>query len=320
MKSFQEDGTEKTKLEVAIFRFAKAQQDKLPLATKFHQKMRTLKHPYILSYLEGADLGDSMVVVAEACQPLEEWLKSRQSRDQTEEEKSILIQEVMWGFKCVLNGLSFLHSTCNSSHNYLGLHSIFVCKNGDWKLGALDLSCNLSVAEDVEYLRKYANLLSAPYISPERLQFIRDGTVDVKLQGSADIFSLAAVMTTSFDALDCTLPGSVKKVVSAMNSTDVRKRPTSSQLLKHPIFNTDHILLLDNLGELSIKPPSESLEVLNAIMSKVSSIPKSVCEHQLLPSITRLLQIAVNDFTNRDSRESSRQVSASVNLPSIVLR
>jgi hypothetical protein len=60
------------------------------------------------------------------------------------------------------------HHHHHKHHHYLGLHAIFVAKNGDWKIGALDLIVNMSVEVDYDYIKTYANLLTKPYICPER--------------------------------------------------------------------------------------------------------------------------------------------------------
>ena len=63
-----------------------------------------------------------------------------------------------------------------------------------------------------------------------------------------------------------------------------------------------------SLDDLALKPPNESLEILKNISLKTSGIPKFVCIHKILPSVSRALQIAKNDFSIRDSRESCRQI------------
>lgn len=294
--------------EVSIFRFLKSQTDKQIPAQRCFQKLRTIKHPYVLSYIDGIDLEDSLVLVTESCVSLELWIRDTIGRITSDDERQAILQESMWGFKCVLNALGFFHSTCNVSHNYLGHHAIFVCKNGDWKIGALDLASNLSLADDCSFLKSYVHLLGPTFIAPERKQFSLTEAQQSNLQGAADIFSLAQAMNQLFSAISVTVPTSVSKLVAKMQLSDPRKRPSAEFLLKHPDFNTEHILLLSNLGELAIKPTGESISILGNITSQVSLIPRPVCIHKILPSVARVLQMAVNDFSNRDSRETCRQV------------
>lgn len=122
-------------------------------------------------------------------------------------------------------------------------------------------------------------------------------------------------MNEVFERAGVDMPSDFAKYFQKMQSVDPKRRPPASQLFKAPVFNTDHIMLLSSLGELSIKPPSESLEIIGQLSTKVGGIPKSVCLHKILPALARALQMAVNDFSNRDSREACRQsVQSSVGL------
>jgi SCY1-like protein 1 len=292
-------------VQVSIFKFAKTQSAKLAPAQRNWQKMRTMKHPYILTFLDGADLEDSLVLVTEQCIPLEKWLKNSQIEyENNNNDKQPLIQELLWGFRCILNALMFLHFNCSLSHGFLGLHSIFVCNSGDWKIGSLDLACNLKNDDDISFARTHCHLLQKPYIPPERLQSSWDASVPI---GSADIYSLGQCMQKSFNLVDLDIPVEFSKYLQKMISMEAKRRPSSSQLSKLPIFNSDHINLLLSLGELSIKPANESIQILGQVASQIQNIPKSVCIYKILPSVAKSLRMAINDFSNRDSRESCRQ-------------
>ena len=104
---------------------------------------------------------DAIVVVTEEVIPLEKWLQLNTESQKTIEEKDTLIQEIIWGIKCILDGLNFLHNNCNIIHGYIGLHSCFVAKNGDWKLGALDLTCN--IFDDNSFFTANEHLLGKPF-------------------------------------------------------------------------------------------------------------------------------------------------------------
>lgn len=80
------------------------------------------------------------------------------------------MQELVWGFRCVLLALGFIHNTCGLLHGNLGLHAIFVSPSGDWKLGSMELAVNLTLADDTEHFLKHQHMLGKPYSSPERSQ------------------------------------------------------------------------------------------------------------------------------------------------------
>ena len=283
--------------------------------------MKTLKHPYILSYIESADYEDSLVLVTEGCIPLERWLtdSSKDKSIRNDLENNSLQQELLWGLKCILEALQFLH-TNNLVHNYLGLHSIFVAKSGDWKIGALDLIGNMTVEEDFNFLKSFTNLLNKPYISPEREQSLircteAERTSKLAVGSPADIYSLAYCIQNCFKLANLVIPDGLSKYFSRMMSTDPKRRPTASQLSKCPVFSSESIQLMASLGELAaLKPANESLEVLGKLVDKVPILPTSICVHKILPSLARTLQMACTDFNNRDSREACRQVNYNLDI------
>ena len=278
-------------------------------------KLKTLRHPYILSYLDNVDLDEELVLVTEGCTPLEEWLLEGSKKGNTRSplEKESMEQEILWGFKCVLESLQFLHSN-GLVHNYLGRHSIFVSKSGDWKIGSLDLIANLTVDDDFTFLSTHAHLLTKPYSVPEREQSLvrpseseRGGKLAVG--SAADIYSLACCIRDTFSQVGITVPDGLSKYFTRMMSTDPKRRPTASQLSKCPVFTSDSIKLMASLGDLeALKPAAESLEILTQLSEKIPNLPVSICVHKILPSLARTLQMACTDFNNRDSREACRQV------------
>lgn len=131
--------------DVTIFRLDKKLQGsrgKLPVGQRAWSKIRTLKHPSVLCFIDGVDLEDSIMLVTERCQPLESWLSERRNLlnsrgviegevDAEEESKAMLVQELMWGFRCVIEALQFLHTVGQLSHGYLGPHALFVTRRLD---------------------------------------------------------------------------------------------------------------------------------------------------------------------------------------------
>ncbi len=315
---------------VIIFKFIKTPSapgiSKLPCAQRNWQKLRTLKHPYILAFLDGADIeNEALILVTEECLPLDAWLNKVAASGNNISNDAATIQELLWGFKCILNALTFIHDTCTLSHSYLGLHAIYVTKNGDWKLGSLDLTGNISNYDDYMHLKTNSSLLQRPYQCPERQNLgtsvSGDATEAVVKSApwSADIYSLAQCINKSFDVLKLDMPNELSKYTQKMLSMEPKRRPTATQLNRSSLFNSEHLNLLTSLSELSIKQPAESINILSKITGKVAEIPVSICNHKILPSLGKSLQMSCNDFNNRDARESCRQaISLTLSLLSLL--
>jgi SCY1-like protein 1 len=82
------------------------------------QKLRTLRHPNILTYVDSADLEDAVVLVTERVLPLRSWLQSLPPMH--------ALDQLTWGLKNIGNAVSFLQSKCNMLHGALSLDAIFV--------------------------------------------------------------------------------------------------------------------------------------------------------------------------------------------------
>lgn len=144
------DSSSASHSEVCIFKFAKSQKDKLKLGQHHYQKLRTLKHPFILSCIDGVDLPDAFISVTEYCMPLGNWLTMQKKNGNN----AMFIRNVTWGLKCICTSLVFLHDTCTSVHGNVGNASIFITKNGDWKLGSFDLIINTGNLEDADFFKE----------------------------------------------------------------------------------------------------------------------------------------------------------------------
>lgn len=305
---------------MSILKFAKNAQDNKELwvpAQRSIQKLRTMKHPFIVSFVDSLEMDDAILLVTESCVPLSVWIKKQLKHESSipqDEYNSQLLSEVVWGFRCLLEALLFLNTTCNMTHGFIGPHAIFVCKTGDWKLGALELSCNLgNVTERVYYVSKM-NSLGDKYMASERRELSKlnaGGSIDegwISKQGAADIYSVGVIVQDVLDQMNLEPSTTISKCLKKMISQEYKKRPSAKQALS---FITDQMDLLSQLNELAIKPPNESLEILSKLSEHLKDIPVSACHHKVLPNVTKVLQMACNDFRNRDSRESCRQVVSS---------
>ncbi len=259
---------------------------------------------------------DSLALVTESCVPFEVWLKSIRDGGISGESKQNLTQEIIWGFRCVLLALSFLHSNGSLLHGNLGLQSIFVVPGGDWKIGSMELACNMGIAEDMDYFVRNHTALGKPFASPER-QTLRVGdaaTNDAVLKAKLppyyiDIYSLGQCIQATFNALDLEMPASLEKYLALMLHAEIRKRPTALKLSQSAVFSSEYVRLLESISELPLKSSKEALEVMGQLEPKIAALSKSMCAHKILPNVCRSLQMAINDFPNRDAREACRQVS-----------
>ena len=100
---------------VTLFTFDKtnkAQAPKLPLVKQGWSRLRTMKHPE-LTFVDGTESDETIVIATEAAIPLDVWMKNHvavvNQESSHDEQRNISIDEVIWGFKCVLDALHFTY-------------------------------------------------------------------------------------------------------------------------------------------------------------------------------------------------------------------
>jgi hypothetical protein len=97
--------------------------------------MKKLRHPYILKYQDGRQVGKDTFVATERVVPLMEWI----AKARKEETKERLEAAVTWGIYCIGQALSFVTKDCKYVHGNVCPESIYVTRGGDWVLGGLGL-------------------------------------------------------------------------------------------------------------------------------------------------------------------------------------
>jgi Protein kinase domain len=287
--------------------------------TRYVQRLRTIKHPYILSYVDSVISDDSVVLVTENAKPLDVWIESYENNSENLSSTKIsstnlhpndikvldsdsVRNDLLWGLHCICTALDFLHSKVKVSHNNLSIHSIFVISNGDWKIGGLDFTTQPGNVEDEEFLGKCSSHLTQEYLAPERVKGDSRGSFP------SDVFSLSKVITYIFAQMRIKVPDDLDRVIKKMSSVDMKRRPTAAVVQTCRDLSSDYIALLTSLNDLALKTALEVQDILQKLIAQAPLLSKSICCQRVLNIISQQLKMAVLDFSNRDSRESARQV------------
>jgi hypothetical protein len=116
--------------EVTVFRLDKVSVPKQQQEAGQHgyQRIKAMRHPCILQYIDGVELEKELVMVTEPVKPLREWMRALRPGQMAQE-------QIVWGLRCLLSALEFLNCTQGLTHGALSAESVFVTRGGDWKLG-----------------------------------------------------------------------------------------------------------------------------------------------------------------------------------------
>ncbi|XP_033630889.1 N-terminal kinase-like protein [Asterias rubens] len=112
-------------VSVFVFNAKGCSSEVLERAKTAHKRLKTLRHPNFLLYLDGLETDSVIYAVTEQVTPLQTYLTSSSPND----------LGISWGLHQVVKGLSFLHNDCKLKHNNVNMSSVFVSKAGEWKVG-----------------------------------------------------------------------------------------------------------------------------------------------------------------------------------------
>ncbi|KAI6221020.1 hypothetical protein M3Y99_01567000 [Aphelenchoides fujianensis] len=91
------------------------------------QKLKTLRHPNVLTFFDSLEFDGTFYLVTEPCAPVDVYFEQNQLTGSQQE------LFVSWGLYQMLNCLKFLHNEVKISQNNIR-ESIFITASGDWKL------------------------------------------------------------------------------------------------------------------------------------------------------------------------------------------
>lgn len=280
-----------TSQPVSIFRFD-FKEPTSPLVERARQslkRIKTLRHPSMLKYIDSSDTDKSICIVTEAVVPLVEYLEDASSKfTQTQREFSIA-----YGLLNVAKGLHFMNNDCQLNHNNINIHSIFVNTSGVWKIGGLDYICPVDVTPPPRH-----DNLDEKYTPPERLDPTKVRHPGGKF--AVDSWGLGCLVWESFNKP--LTPSSSVKTVGKMPkplSTHYNKLVQSSP--KHRIspmdfikeckeanifFSTPLIETILFLEEIQlVKEVNEKAKFFNRLESELESFPSDICKNKILSDL-----------------------------------
>ncbi|GFO35644.1 N-terminal kinase-like protein [Plakobranchus ocellatus] len=148
---------------VSIFAFdiKSASETQIQTAKSSLKRLKTLRHPNILTFLDGVETDKVIYIATESVVPLETYLQENDSDGHNQ-------IAISWGLHQVVKGLSFLVNDCNLIHNNVCMVSVFVDPAGEWKLGGVDYMYPAQGADSIPPV-KILPLLER-YNSPEKTE------------------------------------------------------------------------------------------------------------------------------------------------------
>ncbi|XP_035017057.1 N-terminal kinase-like protein isoform X3 [Hippoglossus stenolepis] len=286
-------GKRKTSGEpVSVFVYDSAQgtEQQTQLAKAAYKRMKTLRHPNILAYVDGLEIETekSLYLVTEQVTPLAVHLKAQAEKGGAGE------LEISWGLHQIVKALSFLVNDCHLLHNNLGVWSVFVDRAGEWKLGALDhvapeqgdpsgvsLPAPKAVYPDME-----------KYDPPEM-----SNSTGEKWAGEVwrlgcliwEVFNGPLPRTSSLRSLG-KIPKALVPHYCELVGANPRARPNPSRFLQNcraagGFLSNSFVESNLFLEEIQIKEPAEKQQFFQDLSDNLDSFPEDFCKHKVLPQL-----------------------------------
>ncbi|XP_077645729.1 N-terminal kinase-like protein [Lonchura striata] len=258
------------------------------------KRLRSLRHPNILGYLDSLETEQCLYLVTEAVTPLRRHLRLHPPSGDAGE------QEVAWGLQRLLTALAFLGAS-GLVHHALGLDAVFVDPGGEWKLGGLERVAATSEGTPTR-----------PPSDPPRPQDPPELSNPSRGQGdpwAGDMWRLGCLIWEVFNG-PLPRPGALRSFgklppglippFSELVAADPGARPGPGPLLERlqrPGAFLACALVRTGLflEHFQVRDPSERRTFLQELPPLLESLPGPFRRHKLLPRLLEALELGSAD-------------------------
>ncbi|KAJ3396264.1 hypothetical protein HDU92_003521 [Lobulomyces angularis] len=289
------DGTKKEdNKKVTVFSFdCVKQRDKLPLAKNSFKRFRTIKHPLVPNFIDGAETETTIVFATEYLIPLSKILEDKKCENED--------------FKClglfkIASVIKFLNVDCNLIHGNLKIDSIFTTKAGEWKLGGFELLS--SPKEDSPAIFNGSLLPNAMKYAPPEIQ--RSSWTSIKNNpiGSFDSWSYGLLIQEIFNGriqrieelgVRGNIPLNLYPLFKTFTNVNPNTRDQISFMLENAnqpksYFNNEFIKASLFLEQWSIKESGEKDQFIRKLGTSLDSFPVEYSKYKVLPELINALE------------------------------
>uniref|UniRef100_A0A674D5F4 N-terminal kinase-like protein n=1 Tax=Salmo trutta TaxID=8032 RepID=A0A674D5F4_SALTR len=273
-------------LSVFVYEVSTGTEEQTQLAKAAFKRMKTLRHPNILAYVDGLETEKSLYLVTEQVTPLAAHLKAQSERGGSGE------LEVSWGLHQTVKALSFLVNDCHLLHNNLGIWAVFVDRAGEWKLGGLDHMTP-------ENGDASTSLPSAKAVHPDMDKYDAPESPNSGEKWAGDVWRLGCLIWEVFNgplprASSLRSLGKIPKALvphyCELVGANARARPNPARFLQNcraPGGFLSNSFVESNLflEEIQIKDPAEKQQFFQDLSENLDSFPEDFCKHKVLPQL-----------------------------------
>ncbi|XP_024942016.1 N-terminal kinase-like protein isoform X2 [Cephus cinctus] len=272
-------------VSVFVFDVKNGGEFQLEIARSAVKRLKTLRHPSILAYLDSLETEKMVYLATERVEPLHSRL-SRKNDTGDGHQKDLYFS---WGIFQITRALSFLNNDGNLRHNNVNLWSVFVNEeSGEWKLGGVEYM----TAADSLYTFLHPTLQM--YRPPEAMENAKPPT-----KCSIDMWGLGCLIWEAFNgpltaaanlkAVD-KIPKQLMTVYRELTGSNPEGRRNPADVIVRcrsngGFFKNDLVDALLFLEEIQMKERGEKGRFFSQLASQLETFPEGVGRHKILPQL-----------------------------------
>ncbi|KAJ3749224.1 armadillo-type protein [Lentinula detonsa] len=294
---------------VSIFEYDFSQRrDLAPLAKNSLRKLRTIRHPDVLKFMDVVESDTTVLIMTERVRPLEFILQAWASKGVHEREDWII-----WGLHRISVALAFINESCASTHGAIRTKSVFLSLSGEWKLGGFEVLSNPK--DDAAVLYSLGSLLpdNMSWAPPE----VKKGGWSSLKQGdppAADAYALGLLINATFNpdhhppataspphppptaAARANIPNTVFSLYKKLLNPNPKGRLTAKGFLEigmsdSGFFSSNRLVKVClGLDNFALASESEKMILLRTLHESVDSFPSEFATDRVLPSLVSALE------------------------------
>lgn len=274
-------------VSVFVYDIKSGSDTKLDIAKAAIKKLKTLRHPSILQFLDSLETDKVLYVATENVEPLGTYFEHL---DMDVAQKELYLA---WGIFQITRALSFLNNDGNLRHSNVSCWSVYVNKCGEWKLGGL------------EYVSPIDGNPMPPIKVPPVLEVYDPpekndpGKMKCITKCSTDMWGLGCLVWETYNGplknrsslKDINnIPKSVAPLYCELVGANPASRPNPADIItrcRKPegFFKNDLVDTLLFLEEIQIKDKAEKLRFFNSMTAQLDNFPPHVCKEKILPQL-----------------------------------
>ncbi|CAH1112214.1 unnamed protein product [Psylliodes chrysocephalus] len=277
-----------TNEEVSVFVFdlKSNQESQLEVVKAAVKRLKTLRHPSVLTYLDSLESEKVLYLATEQVDPLKEHLEKLPLETPQRE------LYIAWGIFQITRALSFLNNDGNLRHNNVTIWSVFVNSSGEWKLGGVEY---VSPTTDTSLPYRVIPSLDV-YSPPEKNDPAKQKSMT---KCSSDMWGLGCLIWEVFNGPlyqqsllrnPDKIPKQLGPLYFELLNTNPGSRPNPADVITRcrklgGYFKNDLVDTLLFLEEIQIKDKNEKNRFFSNLTPHLDNFPDNVCKHKILPQL-----------------------------------